>query len=250
MSLQLLKYNFVTDFEHYLKVTRKCNHNSAQKYIRNFRKIINNAIKNDWLDKDPFKAYKVKLKETKRVFLTKDELESLESKTIAVERLSIVRDVFVFCCYTGLSYVDVEKLTHQNIAKNNDGEIWVNVDRTKTGSPSSLPMLPKALLLLDKYKSYPTASNTNKLLPVISNQRINAYLKEIASPAGIEKNLTFHAARHTFATTVTLSNGISIETVSAMLGHKNFKTTQIYAKLVREKISAEMRKLKDKMSSK
>ncbi|MEP6738660.1 MAG: site-specific integrase [Chryseolinea sp.] len=133
--------------------------------------------------------------------MTKDELESLESKTIAVERLSIVRDVFVFCCYTGLSYVDVEKLTHQNIARNNDGEIWVNIDRTKTGSPSSLPLLPKALQLLNKYKRCPTDNETNKLLPVISNQRINAYLKEIASLSGIEKNLTFHAARHTFATT-------------------------------------------------
>ncbi|MEO8475276.1 MAG: site-specific integrase, partial [Chryseolinea sp.] len=155
-----------------------------------------------------------------------------------------------FCCYTGLSYVDVEKLTHQNVAKNNDGEIWVNIDRTKTGSPSSLPLLPKALQLLNKYKRYPTGNDNNKLLPVISNQRINAYLKEIASLSGIEKNLTFHAARHTFATTVTLSNGISIETVSAMLGHKNFKTTQIYAKVVREKISADMKKLKEKMSSK
>lgn len=200
------------------------------------------------MDKDPFKAYKVKLKETKRVFLTKDELESLETKEIPIERLSIVRDVFVFCCYTGLSYVDVEKLTSHNSAKNNDGEIWINIDRTKTGSPSSLPLLPKALHLLNKYKRYPTDDDPNKLLPVISNQRINAYLKKIASLSGIKKNLTVHAARHTFGTTITLSNGISIETVSAMLGHKNFKTTQIYAKVVREKISADMKKLKDKMS--
>ncbi|MEO5980116.1 MAG: site-specific integrase [Chryseolinea sp.] len=200
------------------------------------------------MDKDPFKAYKVKLKETKRVFLTKDELESLETKEIPIERLSIVRDVFVFCCYTGLSYVDVEKLTSHNSAKNNDGEIWINIDRTKTGSPSSLPLLPKALHLLNKYKRYPTDDDPNKLLPVISNQRINAYLKKIASLSGIKKNLTVHAARHTFGTTITLSNGISIETVSAMLGHKNFKTTQIYAKVVREKISADIKKLKETMS--
>ena len=237
---------YQTTFDHVS--IRKCNHNSTQKYIRNFRKIINNAIKNDWLDKDPFKAYRVKLKDTKRVFLTKEELTTLEEKQFAVDCLDQVRDVFVFCCYTGLSYVDVEKLTPKGIVKGHDGEYWVTIDRTKTGSPSSVPILPKAFKIIDKYKDDPRMINGGRLLPVISNQRINAYLKELASLTGIEKKLTFHAARHTFATTVTLSNGIPIETVSAMLGHKNFRTTQIYAKVVQEKISRDMKALKEKLT--
>ena len=159
-----------------------------------------------------------------------------------------MRDVFVFCCYTRLSYVDVEKLTPNGIVKGHDDEYWVTVDRTKTGSPSSVPILPKAFKIIEKYKNDPRVIHKGKLLPVISNQRINAYLKELASLTGIEKKLTFHAARHTFATTVTLSNGIPIETVSAMLGHKNFRTTQIYAKVVKEKISRDMKKLKKKLS--
>ena len=247
--LKDIKYSFITDLEHFLKVTRKCNHNSSQKYIRNFRKIINNALKNDWLDRDPFKAYRVKLKDTKRVFLTKEELQALEVVKLPIKRLEQVRDVFIFCCYTGLSYVDVEKLTPGHIAKGHDGELWVSIDRTKTGSPSNLPILSRAFKIIERYQNNPDLINQGKVLPVISNQRINAYLKELATLAGIEKKLTFHAARHTFATTVTLSNGIPIESVSSMLGHKNFKTTQIYAKVVQEKISNDMKKLQSLLSS-
>lgn len=245
VQLRQLRYSFITDLEHFLKVIRKCNHNSTLKYIRNFRKIINLSVKNDWLDKDPFKAYQVKLKDTKRTFLNKEELTCLEEKTIGVDRLDNVRDVFVFCCYTGLSYVDVEKLTKRQIVKGLDAEDWINVDRTKTGSPSNIPILPRAKRLLLKYKNHPECLSTGRLLPVISNQKMNAYLKELATLCGIEKKLTFHAARHTFATTVTLSNGIPLETVSAMLGHKNFRTTQIYAKVVQEKISKDMKRLRD-----
>jgi site-specific recombinase XerD len=241
--LQQLQYSFITDLEHYLKTVRKCNHNSTLKYIRNFRKIINLAVRNDWMDKDPFKAYRVKLKDTKRVFLNKEELMALEEKQIAIPRLEQVRDVFAFCCYTGLSYVDVEKLTPKDIQTGLDGELWIMVDRTKTGNPSNIPILPKARALVTKYKDDPSLLNKGKVLPVISNQRINAYLKEVATLCGIEKRLTFHSARHTFATTVTLSNGVPVETVSSMLGHKNFRTTQIYAKVVQEKISRDMKGL-------
>lgn len=245
INLQHLQYAFVTDFEHFLKVVRKCNHNSTLKYIRNFRKIINLSVKNDWLDRDPFKAYQAKLRDTKRTFLNREELARLEEKSIEIERLDNVRDVFVFCCYTGLSYVDVEKLTKHQIVKGLDSEDWINVERTKTGSPSNIPILPKAKNLLLKYRNHPECLNTGRLLPVISNQKMNAYLKELATLCSIEKKLTFHAARHTFATTVTLSNGIPLETVSAMLGHKNFRTTQIYAKVVQEKISKDMKRLRD-----
>ena len=247
ISLHQIHYSFITDLEHYLKTTRKCNHNSTLKYIRNFRKIINLAVRNDWMDKDPFKAYRVKLKDTKRVFLTKEELKSLEEKQITILRLEQVRDVFVFCCYTGLSYVDVEKLSPKDIQTGLDGELWIMVDRAKTGNPSNIPILPKAMDLIRKYKDDPAVLNRGKVLPVISNQRINAYLKEVATLSGIEKRLTFHSARHTFATTVTLSNGIPVETVSSMLGHKNFRTTQIYAKVVQEKISRDMKGLRDRL---
>ena len=247
ISLHQIHYSFITDLEHYLKTTRKCNHNSTLKYIRNFRKIINLAVRNDWMDKDPFKAYRVKLKDTKRVLLTKDELKSLEEKQITILRLEQVRDVFVFCCYTGLSYVDVEKLSPKDIQTGLDGELWIMVDRAKTGNPSNIPILPKAMDLIRKYKDDPAVLNRGKVLPVISNQRINAYLKEVATLSGIEKRLTFHSARHTFATTVTLSNGIPVETVSSMLGHKNFRTTQIYAKVVQEKISRDMKGLRDRL---
>ncbi|HYF67168.1 MAG TPA: site-specific integrase [Ohtaekwangia sp.] len=246
--LHQIQYGLITDLEHYLKVQRKCNHNSTLKYIRNFRKIINLTVRNDWMDKDPFKAYRVKLKDTKRVFLTKEEFKALEEKQFTIPRLEQVRDVFVFCCYTGLSYVDVEKLTPKDIQKGLDGEFWIMVDRAKTGNPSNVPVLPKANQLVLKYKNDPAVLNEGKVLPVISNQRINAYLKEVATICGIEKRLTFHAARHTFATTITLSNGIPVETVSAMLGHKNFRTTQIYAKVVLEKISKDMNALSKSLS--
>ena len=140
-----------TDLAHHVQ-------NILQQYIRNFRKIINNAIKNDWLDKDPFNAYRVKLKDTKRVFLTKDELSALEQKQFSIDRLDQVRDVFLFCCYSGLSYVDVEKLTPKGIVKGNDGEYWIRVDRTKTGSPSSVPILPKAFKIIEKYQDDPRIS--------------------------------------------------------------------------------------------
>lgn len=248
ISLHQVQYSFITHLEHFLKVVRKCNHNSTQKYIRNFRKIINMSVKNDWLDKDPFISYRVKLKDTKRVFLNKEELNALEEKEFGIERLEQVRDVFVFCCYTGLSYVDVEKLSSKEIVRGLDGELWISLERTKTGSPSNIPLLPKAMRLIDKYRDNPKMVAEDRLLPVISNQRINSYLKEVADLCGVEKKLTFHSARHTFATTVTLSNGIPVETVSSMLGHKNFKTTQIYAKVVQEKISKDMKQLKNTLS--
>jgi site-specific recombinase XerD len=249
MILDEIKYKFITDFEFYLKTVRACNHNSTLKYIRNFRKIVNLAIANEWMDKDPFLKFKVKLKEVKREHLNQEELAELEQRQLPVGRLDQVRDVFVFCCYTGLSYVDVEKLTPKDISRGLDGEYWIFTERTKTGNSSNIPLLPKALELVAKYQDEPENVNNGKLLPVISNQKLNAYLKELATICGIDKNITFHMARHTFATTVTLTNGVSIETVSSMLGHKNIRTTQIYAKVVQRKVSDDMLKLKSILSS-
>lgn len=246
--LSEIRFQFVTDLEFYLKTVKECNHNSALKYIRNFRKIINLAVKNEWMDRDPFMKYQVKLKETKRGFLDKDELSNLANKELSVERLDQVRDVFVFCCYTGLSYSDVEKLTTRDISKGIDGEYWIFTERKKTGTDSNIPLLPKALEIIEKYAENPAVINSGQILPMISNQKMNAYLKELATLCGIDKHLTFHMARHTFATTVTLTNGVSIETVSSMLGHKNIRTTQIYAKVVQSKVSDDMMKLKGLLS--
>ncbi|MFY0653023.1 MAG: site-specific integrase [Cyclobacteriaceae bacterium] len=243
--LSEVKYQFITDLEFYLKTLKSCNHNSTLKYIRNFRKIVNLAVKNDWIERDPFMKYQVKLKETKREFLSEEELQRVEDHIIEIPRLDQVRDVFVFCCYTGLAFVDVEKLTPKDVSRGIDGDYWIFTERTKTGNSSNIPLLPKALDIIEKYHDNPLNLNIGRLLPVISNQKINAYLKELATLCGIEKNITFHMARHTFATTVTLTNGVSIETVSSMLGHKNIRTTQIYAKVVLRKVSDDMRKLKN-----
>lgn len=245
--LKDLNYSFITNFEFYLKTERACNHNSTLKYIKNVRKIINQAVLNDWLEKDPFIRFKATLKEVKREYLTKEEIVLLEEKEFGVQRLEQVRDVFLFACYTGLAYVDVAKLTPKDISIGLDGEYWIFTERTKTGNSSNVPLLPKAMHLIEKYKDDKLCRIKDQLLPVASNQKINSFLKEIAILCGIKKNLTFHLARHTFATTVTLSNGVPIETVGAMLGHKNLRTTQIYAKVVQEKVSDDMKALKDKL---
>jgi integrase len=163
------------------------------------------------------------------------------------ERLEHVRDCFVFCCFTGLAYADVKKLTHDDFVIGIDGDLWINTKRTKTKTKSNIPVLPTALLILEKYEHSPLLVD-KKVLPVLTNQKMNAYLKEIADLSGINKHLTTHLARHTFATTVTLSNGVSIESVSKMLGHKSLRTTQHYAKILNRKVSEDMQLLKKKLS--
>ena len=241
--LKELSYSFIIDFEQYFKVERNCNHNTTVKYLKNFRKVINLAIKNEWLDKDPFAKYKATFKQVKREFLTKEELHKLESKEFKIDRLDMVRDIFIFCCYTGLSFIDVDKLTQNNIRLGIDGREWIFTERTKTRNESNIPLLDKPKELIGKYKQHPLTENTKRIFPPYSNQKLNAYLKEITDLCGIDKNLTFHIARHTFATTVTLTQGISIESISSMLGHKSIRTTQIYSKVVNQKVSDEMRKI-------
>ncbi len=248
INLNELKYEFITEFEFYLKSEKKISHNTTMKYLRYFKKIVLIAVKNDWIQSDPFARYEMHYNEVKKGYLTKEELQRLYNKDIQVERLDHVRDVFLFCCYTGLSYVDVKKLTSDNISKGLDGEYWIFVDRTKTGASSNVPLLPIAKVIIEKYSHYSEISADGSLLPVYTNQNMNAYLKELATICEINKKITFHMARHTFATTVTLSNGVAIETVGSMLGHKNLKTTQIYAKVVQEKVSQDMKKLKETLA--
>jgi len=233
---------FINSFIYYLKTELSLSHNSALKYLSYFKKIVRVAYANGWLEKDPFYNFKVKLQTIDREFLTKEEIIRIMEKEFTIPRMEHVRDVFLFSCYTGLAYVDVFKLTADDIIKGIDGNKWIKTKRTKTKTLSSIPILPVAEKLIHKYENL--ESPTGKLLPVYSNQKTNSYLKEIADSCGIKKNLTFHMARHTFATTVTLSNGVSIESVSKMLGHRSLKTTQHYAKILDEKLSEDMNLLK------
>jgi len=246
IDIKRLNYEFVCDYEFWLKTQRNCNHNTAIKYISNFRKIINICIRRGWLQKDPFLGFKMTKHEVERDFLTEDELQTIASKDFGTERLHHVRDIFVFSCFTGLAYADVQKLKRSEVARGIDGDYWIFTSRQKTETASRIPLLPTAVDILEKYKDYPVCVNSGKALPVLSNQKMNAYLKEIADVCKIHKSLTFHIARHTFATTVTLSNGVPMESVSKMLGHKNLKTTQHYAKILDRKVSDDMKVLKEK----
>jgi site-specific recombinase XerD len=250
IEIKKLNYEFISEYEFWFKSIRKCNHNSTMKYLSNFRKIINKCIQLGWLQKDPFFGFKMNKKDVERVPLTTEEIELISKKTFATERLSQVRDIFLFCCYTGLAYADVKKLKRSEIGIGVDGEKWIFTSRTKTETSSRIPLLPYSKDLLERYKDHPQCVNKGLAFPVLSNQKMNSYLHEIAEVAGIQKRLTSHIARHTFATTITLTNGVPIETVSKMLGHKSIRTTQIYSKVIDLKVSQDMAKLKLKFENK
>ena len=248
IDITKIDHAFIADYEFWLRSVRNCANNTAVKYIKNFHKIIKICLANDWMDKNPFANYKSKVKEVERVYLTEDEIQAIIEKEFKTERLALVRDIFLFSCFTGLAYIDVKNLTKSHVSIGIDGEKWIFTHRQKTESASKIPILPVTQMIIDKYENNPQSINNDKLLPILSNQKMNAYLKEIAAVCEIEKELTFHIARHTFATTVTLTNGVPIESVSKMLGHKNLRTTQHYAKVLDRKVSDDMKLLKDKFS--
>ncbi|WP_289022975.1 site-specific integrase [uncultured Salegentibacter sp.] len=245
-----IDHQFITRFEYFLKTRRECNHNSALKYVNNFKKIIRIALANQWMDRDPFYNYKVQYETVDREFLNEDEVKALIEKDLHFERLKIARDMFVFSCHTGLAYGDLEKLSEKDIIKGIDGGRWIRTKRKKTKSITSVPLLPIAEEIIERYKDYPRVKDADLVLPVPKNQNYNAFLKEIAVLCGIKKTLTTHLARHTFATTITLSNGVPIESVSKMLGHKDLRTTQHYAKIVDRKISEDMKALRKILENK
>ncbi|TDE05382.1 MULTISPECIES: site-specific integrase [Flavobacterium] len=249
IEINKIDHPFITEYEFYLRSVRKCANNTAVKYIKNFKKIIKICISNGWLDKDPFANYKSKIREVERDYLTQEEVQDIYSKVFITERLNLVKDIFVFSCFTGLAYIDVKNLTVSNISMGIDGGKWIFTHRQKTETASRIPLLPIPEELILKYANHPQCINEDKLLPILSNQKMNSYLKEIADVCGIKKDLTFHIARHTFATTVTLTNGVPIESVSKMLGHKNIRTTQHYAKILDKKVSEDMMVLRNKMSN-
>lgn len=220
------------------------------KHIQRLRKMVTLSYKMEWIDKDPFIRFKPSYIRNDREFLRKDELQAIEEKQFAIERLQIVKDLFVFSCYTGLSYIDVMQLSKENVQLGIDGNKWVITSRQKTDKKVRIPLLIKAEEIINKYQGHIKAKSSGTLFPVISNQKLNSYLKEIADIAGVKKNLTFHMARHTFATTITLSNGVPIETVSKLLGHTKIATTQIYARVLEHKVSTDMNVLKDVLLNK
>lgn len=240
-----INHQFITEYEFYLKTVQLVQHNTAMANIKKLKKIVRLCVANDWLVKDPFRSFKITTRETHRAYLSAHELEQLISNQFSTERLDFVKDMFLFSCFTSLAYSDVVKLNSDNVAIGIDREVWIQTIRTKTDTMSRIPLLPTALEILAKYENHPKAVSEGKLFPTITNQRMNSYLKEIADCLEIHKELTFHCARYTFATTVTLINGVPIETVSKMLGHRSLRTTQQYAKVLDNKVSNDMKILKD-----
>ncbi|RYM35743.1 site-specific integrase [Brumimicrobium glaciale] len=247
-SLSELRLRFATEFEHYLLTQDNLHTNTAHKYIKNLKTVMNMSVGLDWISSNPFKNFRCSYIAPKREVLTQEEVDRIRFKEISIKRLAEVRDVFIFCCYTGFAYADIYEFEYDAIVKGIDGGSWLKTNRKKTGVKESVPLLPVALEIIEKYREHPYCLNKNRLLPVNSNQRYNGYLKEIADICSIKKKVTSHIARHTFATTITLSNGVPIETVSSMLGHSSIRTTQIYAKVIESKVSEDMQNLKAKLS--
>ena len=239
-----LNYNLIYSFETYLTTVWNCSVNTTAKYLQQFKHIIALAKNNGWIQSDPFTNFKIRFKKVDRGYLNQDELTTIMQKKFAIKRLEQVRDIFIFSCFTGLAYVDVKNLNEKDIQKSFDGKLWIMKKRQKTDVQSNILLLDTPKRILDKYKGM---QRGNQLLPIISNQRLNSYLQEIADLCGIEKHLTFHLARHTFATTVTLAKGVPMETVSKMLGHTSIRTTQIYARITNSKIGNDMTELSKKL---
>lgn len=251
--LKKLDYKFLCDFESYLanywpkEHPRGMSQNTIMKHIQRLRKIVTLAFHMEWIDKDPFVRWKPIFEKREREFLSKVELDNMELQKFELKRLERVRDLFIFSCYTGISYIDIMNLTQDNISIGIDSSNWIFTQRQKTKAKVKIPLLPKAQELVNKYINHPMTIDSGTLFPKITNEKLNCYLKEVAYRCDIKKNLTFHMARHTFATTITLSNGVPIETVSKILGHTKIATTQIYARVLERKISEDMMNLKDRL---
>jgi site-specific recombinase XerD len=249
ISIHEIDYALIMDFDFYLKTKKKkCNNNSVIKHMHQFSKVYNICLDNEWTLKDPFKKYKSKVTPVDRGYLNEYEVAALQTAENLSTKLELVRDIFIFSCYTGLAYIDVYNLTPGNLMIGIDAEKWIFINRQKTEAPSHIPILPVPREIIDKYKNHPKSVQTGKVLPILSNQKMNQNLKELAEVCSIGKRLTFHLARHTFATTVTLTNGVPLESVGKMLGHRSIKSTQIYARVLDEKLSHDMFALKQKLN--
>jgi site-specific recombinase XerD len=229
IHIRELDFEFVSQYEFWLKAIHKCGQNTTHKYISILTMVVHHCLNNGWLQSNPFSRFKMSKEQVIPTILSQEEIDKIARKHISIERLRQVRDVYIFCCFTGLAYADVKKLKREEIAIGFDREVWIVTDRLKTKITSRIPLLDTPLRIIKAYENHPDCINGNKVLPVLSNQKYNSYLKELADICGISKKLTSHTARYTFGTTVTLGNGVPIETVSRMLGHKKLATTQHYA---------------------
>jgi site-specific recombinase XerD len=246
IRLDQLDFKFIRDYEVYLKTDYGVQNNTAVHMVRKLRSIVRLAFELGWITQNPFLAHRMKLEEVHRNYLTSSEINQLATKNFYPARLNVVRDLFLFSCYTGLSYADAVKLTPDDLITGEDGDTWIQTHRIKNNNRVRIPLLEPAKKLIDHYQGHPRTAEGKYLLPRISNQKANAYLKDIMKALHWTKVLTYHIARHTFATTVTLTNGVPIETVGQMLGHKNIRTTQHYARVTDTKISKDMQPLKIK----
>ena len=250
MDFRELNFEFVKDYEFYLKTVKNISHNTAVKYITNFKKIVLLAIDKEIIATDPFKRFKAKKIKIHKKPLSSYELAQLESHTFSTPRLATVRDIFVFQCYTGLACIDAFNLKKSDIKSGIDGEMWIITERQKTGSNINVPLLPKAKAVMERYKDHPLCLQRNSVLPVSSNQKMNAYLKEIADLCGIESILNTHKARRTFVSTVTLNNDVSIHVVKELLGHQSVKQTEEYAITEQQSVGREMKQLQQRLHQK
>lgn len=247
IELIKLDHKFMHKYDIYLQTECKYHPNTVTKYLKILKTVLHSAVAFGYIDRNPLQGYSTTYKESNRQFLTRDEMDTIETHTMPNERLERVRDVFIFICYTGISYADLLLLTKENITKDINGKNFLKYHRIKTKVRASILLFPQAQRILDKYKDTPVCIVKNEILPTISNQKYNDYLREIATICKISKPLSAHIGRHTFATTVTLANGVPIETVSKMLGHTSLKTTQIYSKVVDTKIAEDMGMAQEKM---
>lgn len=244
--LNELEPRFISRFDAFLKTEKGCAQNSSITRLKNLKKIIHLSLQNEWIDKDPFAYYRFKIQQTEPEFLTMDEIKTIMAKDMSVKRTAQVRDVFIFCCFTGLAFSDVKELSPEHLTTDNQGQLWIRKHRQKTNIMCNIPVLPVAVSILDKYKE--VAECTGKLLPVLSNQRMNSYLKEIADLCGIHKELCTHTARHTYATSVCLANGVSMDNVAKMLGHADTSVTKHYARVLDQSIFKDMQKVNSTLS--
>ena len=241
IALDDIRHSFICGFEVYLRVTANCSHNTTAKFMQFFKRIIILALNNSHIIKNPFAEYQIKLHKVDRTYLTKQELQKIIEKNFKIKRLDLIRDLFVFASMTGLSYIDLKNLTKHHLYIGHDGNLWLRMNRHKSNETANVRLLDIPKRLIAKYEN----PDTNHLFPVPSNQKVNAYLKEIADVCGIPKNLTFHIARHTMATTICLANGVPIESVAKVLGHSNVRTTQLYARITDDKLCEDLARLPD-----
>lgn len=238
---------FIEDFEFFLKTVRRCCHNTTSKYLMNFKKIVRIALAKGWMKKDPFAHIRFHLDPVEREFLEKQELKAMLNKAISIPRLAQVRDIFCFCCLTGLAFTDVQQLKAEHLVADIHGKIWIRKARQKTKNMCNIPLLDEAQKIIDRYREHPYCQTHGVLLPVCSNQKMNSYLKELADICGIRKNLSTHCARHTFAT-LTLASGATIDNVAKMLGHANVNMTRRYAKVLDSSIMRDMEVVAENMA--